>query len=256
MTPWRRLRGYVSPYGVWTDVTPRPSSSTCFVLCSGPSLNAVTRAQWLEVEQHDSFGINYSFLKRVPTTFHLCEDPKVADERAFLSAKIQAHADPRAIWFVHDRHYQRGLHPRWHPELFPSGVPRVSRWPLPPRILLDGDRPFQREDMRATLRYRNTLSVVLHYVRALGYWRAVLLGCDLGVHQHFYDGYPSMAPYVKTMAARYPKAAAPYPAETPKAGTPRPMSEYLQAVDRWSGMRLQIGAGDETTGLDRYLWIQ
>lgn len=242
----RRLRYLSYPGQAWVWLTRRPAgyellslaevrerrrSDTLFILGSGPSIRATTPGQWAFVARHDSFGINFSFLLDFVPTYHLLEDGKVRWHRE-LTKRVLA---PRrgklspTIWFLTNRHVRRLIHPRYTPALFPEPA-RVCAFQLPPRLLLDRDRPFTAADFERSVRYRATMSVVLHLALELGYSRMVLLGVDPQTPHHFFEGMAEMGEYVENVSRDQLDDRLPLPLMRPKAGLFRPLDEYLYAL--------------------------
>ena len=166
------------------------------------------------------------------------------------------------VWMVPERLWQRGLRPDCTPELYPPH-PLVYRFDLGPRILLEKNRPFQKEDFHAngevTLRYRGTLPVALGLVWKLGYSDVILCGIDLE-GPYFYQDDPTWAGYFERLDREYPLRVQSwplYPHEIGVGGTPRPMSEYLVAANEFvfkpANRRLWRG-GSSRAQLPKWQW--
>lgn len=231
------------------EVREQKRSDTLFILGSGPSIRRVKPSQWEYVGQHGSFGINFSFLLDFVPTYHLMEDGKVPWHRQ-LTKRVLAPRRQRlssTIWFISNRHTRRLIHPRYTPELFPAPA-RVCIFRLPERLLLGRDRPFTAEDLEKSIRYRATMSVVLHLAVQLGYKRVVLLGVDLHTPHHFFEEMEEMRPYVENVERDQLDDRLPLPLMRPKPGLFRPLDEYLYALNELyfsrRGMELYVGNRD------------
>ena len=232
-------------------------TETLFILGSGPSLLDVTPDQWSYVSRHDSFGINYSFMVDFVPTYHLIEDGKEHWHREFtkgILAPRRSKLGP-SIWFLSERKPRRGYHPRFVPELFPEPA-RICAFQLPPRLVLDRDRPFTAADFAHSIRYRGTLSLAMYLALELGYRRLVLLGVDLHTTRHFFFDMPEMQPFVERLSPDRRDEALPYPQMKPRAGLYRPLDEYLVALEalhlRPKGIELSVGSKTSTVPLPTF----
>jgi hypothetical protein len=226
----------------------RRRTDTLFILGSGPSIRAVTPGQWAYVGRHDSFGINFSFLLDFVPTYHLMEDGKVAWHRALTRQVLAPRRGKLApsVWFISNRHTRRLIHPRYTPELFPEPA-RVCVFHIgkSDRVLLGGDRPFRAADFARTVRYRGTMSLALDLTLQLGYTRIVLLGIDFQTRRHFFEDMEEMRAYLEHVPAEARAADRPFVMTEPRPGMPRPLDEYLYALDelhcRPRGIELFVG---------------
>jgi hypothetical protein len=228
------------------ELAARRRSDTLFVIGSGPSIRELTPGQWAHVGRHDSFGVNFSFLLDFVPTYHVMEDGKRPWHRALTRQVLAPRRGKLApsIWFISNRHTRRLIHPRYTPELFPEPA-RVCEFVMPPRLLLGRDRPFTAADFAESLRYRGTMSLVLHLGRALGYRRFVLLGVDLHTPRHFFEGLPEMRPYLENVSDDQLDDRRPFPLMEVKDGLFRPLDEFLYALNeldfRPHGRELLVG---------------
>ena len=229
-----------------SEVARRRRSDTLFILGSGPSIRAVTPGQWAHVARHESFGINFSFLLDFVPTYHIMEDGKTAWHRQLTRQVLAPRRGKLApsVWFISNRHTRRLIHPRYTPELFPEPA-RVCVFRMPPRLLLERDRAFTAADFERSLRYRATMSVVLHLAVQLGYRRIVLLGVDPQTPHHFFEDLPEMRAYVANVSRDQLDDRLPLPLMTPKVNLFRPLDEYLYGLHelylRPRGMELSVG---------------
>jgi hypothetical protein len=245
---WIRLARRRGAYEILPldDVRRQRRSDTLFILGSGPSIRAVTPGQWAHVSRHDSFGINFSFLLDFVPTYHLMEDGKVPWHRDLLRTVLAPRRGKLAptVWFISNRHTRRLIHPRYTPELFPEPA-RVCVFQMPPRLLLDRDRPFVAADFERAIRYRATMSLVLAIARDLGYVRIVLLGVDPQTPRHFFEPLPEMRPYLEHVSRDQLDDTQMLPLMRPKPGLHRRLDEYLYALNelhfRPRGVSLHVG---------------
>jgi len=228
------------------------TSDTIFILGNGPSLNNLQKSQIDEVKRHDTFGINYSFLFDLVPTFHSLEDDKTERGRRFLEERLEPYRErcSKTIWCISERHLTRFIHPRIAPEFFPMNpVCWVYKYPNP--IRLDEKRPFRDEDFSQSVVYRGSMSVAIDLVLRLGYKKLVLLGVDLDIPKHFYDGLPEMKEYVSKLDAyRRQNNFTKREAMIPKGNKFHPVDEYLYALQdyllRVKGVNLFVGLKDNT----------
>jgi hypothetical protein len=234
--PARLGRAWRHRGGRWEILTveqarARKASDTLFVIGSGPSILELDERRWKQVAGGDSFGINFSYLLDVSPTFHVNEDPPEPWLRrlhvAVLAPRRRRLGD--TIWFVSRRQPRRGIHPRYAPEMFPEPA-RVCIYDFPPRLILDADRPFRAADFARAIRYRGTMSLVLHWAVAWGYRRIVLLGVDPQTPHHFFEALPEMREYVEKVERAQVDDTQPFPLMKGKAGTWRTLDEYLVAL--------------------------
>ena len=242
---------------------------TCALFGSGQSAMALIATQWTWIRtQADTFTINYSVHLPLIPTYHIQEDAggRTPDlwERQWMAERLAPKREmlSETVWMVPERLWQRGLRPDCTPELYPPH-PLVYRFDLGPRILLEKNRPFQKEDFHAngevTLRYRGTLPVALGLVWKLGYSDVILCGIDLE-GPYFYQDDPTWAGYFERLDREYPLRVQSwplYPHEIGVGGTPRPMSEYLVAANEFvfkpANRRLWRG-GSSRAQLPKWQW--
>ena len=224
-------------------------SDTIFVLGSGPSVTSLTMEQWQQVKEHDSFGINFSFLLDFVPTFHSMEDGKSNWLRGFVEERMKHingdYSD--TVSFISDRHMARYIHPRLTPEFFPhTSTCCVYKFPIP-IVIEDADIPFSDEAVdKHSIIYRGSLSTVLYLIDQLGYKKIVLLGVDLHTPEHFFYSMPEMKEYVDRQKAVLDKNK--FESMLPKARKMKPFDEYLyflkDYLHRKKGVELLIGFKD------------
>lgn len=221
-------------------------SNIIFVLGSGPSIKRLTKEQWEYIGQHDSFGINFSFLLDFTPTFHSMEDGKIRWYRRFMEERLQSRRKrlSETVWFISERHLTRFIHPRLTPLFFPENpICCIYKYPKP--IILNENRPFRKEDfIKNSIVYRGSLSVVLYLIDKLVYKNIVLLGIDLNTPEHFFYNMEEMKPYVEYQRKRHDKDK--YQYMLTKPGKYRPFDEYLYEVNdlyfKPKGVNLFVGS--------------
>ena len=97
------------------------SSDTIFILGSGPSLNLLSPEQINHIKNHNSFGISHSFLfKDIIPTYHLFGWHRGRYQRWNKLFNPFRHIYKDVIILMHRKSlYNRLIHPRLTPELFP-----------------------------------------------------------------------------------------------------------------------------------------
>lgn len=210
------------------------TSNTIFILGSGPSLNRIKDQYIDEIQNHDSFGINYSFLKKeIIPTYH-----QFSWERTnFLNYLTGAFAPYRGVYkdviiFLHSKAFIRLGHPRLTPSFFPEN-PKYCLYRLPRPIYLNAGQQFTDKDFDGTLFYRGTLSLVLDIVSKMGYKKIALLGVDLDTSEHFYENLPEMQEMLQLMHESHLKLYGDinnFESMYPKQGKAKPFDEYLYSL--------------------------
>jgi len=209
-------------------------SDTLFVIGSGPSVERLTPNYWDFIRQHDSFGINYSFMNGIPTTYHYFSyEPRsaYADAREVLREVLTPELRrslSKTLWFLSSKAMFRLVHPRIVPECFPDN-PSIGIFHLPNAITLDSDRPFRSSDFQTSHSYRGTIGVVMTLIDRLNYKNIVLLGIDPQTSEHFTLKYPAMANARTKYYEKFdPKQ--PYQGMKPIGKRYRTIDEYFYAV--------------------------
>ena len=167
------------------------TSDIIFLVGSGPSLNRINNKQLTHIKEHNSLGINHSFVKKdlIPTFHH---HGWHSGQYLEYTTKFKNYrkANEGVINFLHYKHLFRLIHPLTTKNLFPSGVVRVCYYDVPLQIIKnEKHNTFQDSDFYKSLRYRGIMSLCLDIVHKIGYKKIVLLGVDLNTSSHFYDDY-------------------------------------------------------------------
>ena len=166
-------------------------SDTIFVLGNGPTINDVTEDQWRHIAKCDSIGVNvWPVHKFVPTFYRM----KI-HEREYLEDYSKAIAENikhygNTVFFIHEMRFERGLHPKIYPELFPDEpliCPYVYRG-----VKIAKDEDFTADNFKDSIAYRGALSITLDIIKNFGYKKIILMGVDLYSSDHFYDSYENM----------------------------------------------------------------
>ncbi len=213
------------------DIISFKTSGTIFILGSGPSLNRISQQQWEHIARHDSFGMNFSFLKdHVPTfyqpAYHSSGWSKETFDKFFPAVRDKY---TEAIWMLSDKALMRFIHPRLLPQLFPPN-PKVCYYDLPVPINLESDRDFTDADFDKTVYYRGTMTLVLDCVCRLGYKNIVMLGVDLETYEHFFFDLGGMERYVRMTKEEASEVGYKFETMTPKSNKFRTMDEYYYAL--------------------------
>ena len=228
------------------------TSDTLFILGSGPSLNRLSQAQVEEINSHDTFGVNLSYLKGDirPTYQQISWEHEHPAIRTPMEESLRRRRTElrETIFFYSDKALWRFVHPRFTPEFFPDPA-RVCFYFLPIAIRLDPGGDFTDRDFDRTFYYRGTVSLVLDLGVRLGYEKIVLLGIDpLTVH-HFFDDQPEMSGYCAHLYARHARRGETrFDSMTPKGSKTQPIDRYYQVaaeyLRRRRGARLMVGTPD------------
>jgi len=240
VAPWKGLGLWLRHRGTpYQNVPPSQwasykKSDTVFIIGSGPSIERLTPADWQHIRQHDTFGINYSFVKGIPTTYHLfAYEPKTASGDVAGTFRDVFTPDLRklysnTLWFLPSKAIFRMVHPRILPDYFPEH-PKVGIFHLPNPVRLESDRPFKAEDFSTSLSYRGSIGLVMTLIDRLAYRRIVLLGVDPQTAQHFVYQHPALQDEAKKYySISDPKGQ--FESMTPKKAHYRTIVEYYIAL--------------------------
>jgi hypothetical protein len=235
------LENSKAPYSIHSfqeTIQKYKKSETIFILGSGPSLNKLTSKEIDIINQHDSLGINFSFLKKeiVPTYHQFSWERDYSYNFLKNAFEKQKEKYQNTVIFLCDKAIHRFAHPRITPELFPVN-PVCCRFDLPESLVIEeGD--FSESMLEHTLFYRGTLSMQLQVLREMGYKNFVLIGIDLDTNKHFFDDDPVMKEYTDIL---YSKTSLPdssnkkekkkkFESMYTKKGKSLPFDQYLEAV--------------------------
>jgi hypothetical protein len=176
------------------------TSDTVFLLGSGPSLNTLDEKHLDIINNCDSFGMSYSFIKKeiIPTYHQFANEEiwgfKYCTEK-FLSYR-EKYSD--TVIFMHYKQLSMLNHPRLTPMIFPQN-PKYCLYKPPRPISLEANRPFRHSDFEKSLNYRNIMSLILDIAVRLEYKNIVLIGVDLDKWSFFYDQEPEMEYYINRL---------------------------------------------------------
>ncbi len=225
-------------YQTLESLRARRTSDTLFILASGPTLGTLTEAQRAHVQEHDSFGFNYSFLYPIVPTYYQCSYETKNWKPSFYSDLFARCRDAYkdTVFFLIDKAVGVCLgHPRFAP-LFFADAPKLYIHKQPPSISMAEKRDFDASDFARTFYYRGSMTLILHHVVQLGYKNIVLIGVDPGSKYHFYSDYPEMerveAIHRKNFIVPGDKEG-PFEYMKPKPGRPQPMDVYLYAAEKY-----------------------
>lgn len=211
------------------------TSDTVFILGAGPSLNQLSQHHFAMIAQHDSFAINYAFLKKEirPTFVQLSLEKDWSLQymvRALEHGKEQLRD---SIFFLHTKSLYRMAHPRLTPEFF-SRDPKCCIYTLPDSIQLKNKRIFTQKDFDKTVFYRGTLTLVLELVLRLGYRNIVLLGIDPDQLAYFFDDYSFMQEFCDRLYGSWEaRGITTHESMVPKGNKFHTIDTYLKALNRY-----------------------
>jgi hypothetical protein len=235
---WYRTRNVQYKMYNISSVKEFKTSDTIFVLGNGPSLNLLNNEQINVINNHNSFGVSFSFLKSdIIPTFHLFSlepDPhglKLLKEK--FSHYRKAYKD--VVMFLNSKAFFKMAHPRTTPSFFPEEAKCCFVW-HPEAIALGSQRQFDDSDFDKSFLYRGILSRVLDLISKLDYKNIVLLGVDLDRWNYFYEDIEDMAEGLKKTyefargVEHVKEKDKKYPSMYPKDGKSQPLDEYLCAL--------------------------
>lgn len=231
------------PYRIIDQMTVRKEfkkSDTIFILGSGPSLNDISKQQWDVIKKHDTFGINFSFLKGIVTSYHFMEYVRDIPWREKLielfNQKRYRDEYQGVVFFLFDKILRRFAHPRLIPSFFPKN-PILCKYNLSTPINFKTKRAFQNDDFANGLLYRGSMSCALDLVvNHFGYRNIVLIGVDLDVPDYFYKNYSEMKGFYEKYVGAYFNEACKnkdkitYDSMVEKPGKLQPFDVYLYAL--------------------------
>ena len=119
---------------------------------------------------HDSFGINYSFLKTeiIPTYQQFGWHRERYERWKILFTPFREQYKDVVI-MTHKKHiYRRLTHPRLTPLLFPIN-PTIFIYDVPEAIILKENKMITNEQFEKSLLYRGSMSLLLDIVQNMGY---------------------------------------------------------------------------------------
>jgi len=185
----------------------KKSSETVFILGSGSSINEISDAQWKQIDQHDSIGLNRWPIHDFVPTYYVFEQHLSPDEPKFnkmfwkmIEAVGEDYRDIPVILkdasAVTDRLEPADL-PKWLREKLiiscDSAFPQLVAWSSEEkqhrRLLryLDYKCYFDRQSYRLLYRKRSSISYLIHLAVVLGYDTIVLCGVDLTDSKYFFE---------------------------------------------------------------------
>ena len=153
-----------------SDLKLYKNSETLFILGSGPSLNKLNSEQINHINLHDSFGINYSFLKAdiIPTYHHFGWHRNRYNRWKLLFSPYREKYKNVVIMMHKKSMYRRLTHPRLTPLLFPIN-PTIFIYDVPETIIVKENKMITNDQFEKSLLYRGSMSLVLDIVQNMGY---------------------------------------------------------------------------------------
>lgn len=209
------------------------TSDTVFIVGAGPSLNRLTKSHFEIIAQHDSFAINYAFLKNEirPTYLQLSLEKDWGLKHMVEALEHGREQVRDSVFFLHTKALSRMAHPKSTPEFF-STNPKCCIYRLPDPLRLEKKRPFTKTDFDKTVFYRGTLTLVLELALCLGYKNIVLLGIDPDQRAYFFDDYSFMQEYCEKLHSNWEeKGITTHESMVPKGNKYHPIDTYLNALN-------------------------
>ena len=211
------------------------TSDTVFIVGAGPSLNRLSRRHFEVIAQHDSFAINYAFLKKEirPTYLQLSLEKDWSLQYMVRALEHGREQVRDSIFFLHSKALHRMAHPRLTPELFASN-PQCCIYKLPEPIQLEKARPFAKNDFDKTVFYRGTLTLTLDLVLRMGYRKIVLLGIDPDQLAYFFDEYSFMQEFCERLYGSWKaRGIETHESMAPKGAKYHTIDTYLGALNKY-----------------------
>ncbi len=187
----------------------RKKSETLFVLGSGYSLNQISPEEWVEINKHDIFGFNFSFLNddHIPT-YYACEAMKPLDvnneKRSFVgdifykTYKSKKNKYKNVVKILSDLEDSRKDHfENYGRDLYDDNFFLVNTI----NGIADTENKFcemlkyydslgvfnEKEFQNELFKFRATLCMAISFGIKLGYKKIVLCGIDLNDPRYFYS---------------------------------------------------------------------
>ncbi len=214
-------------------------TDTIFILGSGPELGDLTKDEVATIQNQDSFGVNYSFLRKdiIPTYFQMEVGRKDWEidtfKKHFEDFRVLY---SKAIFTISGKAVRRFIHPLLLPNYF-AEAPQIFQYELVDPIFLEGESNFQKKDFDRTFYYRGSLTLVLDLARKMGYSKFVLVGVQPNVADHFFDKIPTMAEFVRLANESHnqnnPQYLVQHETMVPKPGRPKTIEQYLISLNQY-----------------------
>jgi hypothetical protein len=198
------------------DLSSHKTSNKLFIIGSGYSLNNITQNQWKQINSHDTFGFNFSFLNtdHVPT-FYSCEAAKQTipanGEKSITDLFGELYKSRRDVYknvvkFVTDlepsrlEHFESYGKEILEDNLFlvntVNGIARnKSEFLSLVNYYLKKGLFQKKSNLKEIFKFRATLSMAVSFAINLGYEEIILCGIDLNDPRYFYHNtskYPSI----------------------------------------------------------------
>ena len=211
------------------------TSDTVFIVGAGPSLNRLNKDHFKIIAQHDSFAINYAFLKKEirPTYLQLSLEKGWGLEYMVKALEQGKEQVRDSVFFTHTKALHRMAHPKLTPEFF-STNPKCCFYRLPESIQLENNRSFTKTDFDKSVFYRGTLTLVLELVLRLNYRNIVLLGIDPDQLAYFFDDYTFMQEFCEKLYGTWKKRGiTTHESMVPKGNKYHTIDIYLNALNKY-----------------------
>lgn len=211
-------------------------SDTLFILGSGPSLNKLSSDQIEHINYHDSFGINYSFLKAdiIPTYHHFGWHRNRYNRWKLLFSPYREKYKNVVIMMHKKSLYRRLTHPRLTPFLFPFN-PTIFIYDVPEAIIVKENKMITNAQFEKSLLYRGSMSLALDIAKNMGYKKIVLLGVDLDTQEHFWDQHPMMTidKNTRLLQNKESNLGSMFESQYPKNNKAIPFDRYLYSLSKY-----------------------
>lgn len=190
------------------DIRSTKRSDTVFILGSGSSVNALSKADWTIIGRHDTIGFNLWLIHEYVPTFYFIElgteslagDPNDSYQLELLCRREPDLRDMPVIaeskcWLRPDG-FAYPLPPQLHDILY-FYAPYYLRTTSPEVVasVLGRSRLWWRHascDLRVMVHHRASLSAVVLFAFLAGYDNIILVGVDLNDSRYFWEANPAV----------------------------------------------------------------
>ena len=219
-------------------------SETLFILASGPSINALSPAQWDHIRAHDSIGFNFFLVHDfVPTLYSLQYDARTAklfemkqDAYRHIPVLFRGQKLIKESWVGHP------VFEAISPDLlyYVNEYPTHSRTVVPPTELYDYFELLGLLSPGALSavhpKPRSTVIALTLLAYRMGYRKVVICGADMEDDRHFWDD-PAYADSLLAQTIQR-KSDASLLTFTDESHSPFTVPMYLAAFDAWARERV------------------
>lgn len=191
------------------DLSQYKKSDKLFIIGSGYSLNNISKEQWKEINNHDTFGFNFSFINNdhIPT-FYTCEAMKNTESNEFGRSKVadifyelyknKKEQYNKVIKFSTDLQEDRMEHfENYAKDLFDDNfyisntvnglAPTDEHFKKLLNYLMKKKVFNNKKNLNTIFKFRATLVMAVSFGINLGYKEIILCGIDLNDPRYFYN---------------------------------------------------------------------